>query len=203
MKVKGKGQGRTCTLTPNPFLLKGMVFAAALPSTFPKGEVGNYIGATRPTFETPVPDVVRGSWNRIPVTNYKPAVMGRFPWFDLKGLPFPPDPGADSSRPGEGLSLSFLQTWFGLFLPFFRSDGVGGQFSITVARLLFSCPSHFIFLFPPFCLLFVVLDLLPSVTCWSFVVSEQGHGDVKRYILFRNWVISNEEFRYMRFGSRC
>ncbi len=128
---------------------------------------------------------------------------GGFPWFDLKGLPFPPDPGADSSRPGEGLSLSFLQTCFGLFLPFFRSDGVGGQFSITVARLLFSCPSHFIFLFPPFCLLFVVLDLLPSVTCWSFVVSEQGHGDVKRYILFRNWVISNEEFRYMRFGSRC
>jgi hypothetical protein len=52
-------------------------------------------------------------------------------------------------------------------------------------------------------LLFVVFDLLASVTCWSFVVSEQGHGDVKRYILFRNWVISNEEFRSMRFGSRC
>lgn len=60
--------------------------------------------------------------------------------------------------------------------------------------------TFFIFFFP---LLFVVFDLLPSVTRWSFVVSEQGHGDVKRYILFRNWVISNEEFRSVRFGSRC
>ncbi len=108
-------------------------------------------------FETPVPDVVRGSWNRIALTNYKPAVMVWLTGFDLKGLPFPPDPGADSSRPGEALSLSFLQTCFCLFLPFFRSYGVGGQFSITVVRLLFSCPSHFFFLFfSPFCLLFLI-----------------------------------------------
>jgi hypothetical protein len=182
-----------------------MVFAAALPSTFPKGEVGIISGPPGPCSKHRSPDVVRGSWNRIAVTNYKPAVMVGFPRFDLKGLPFPPDPAADSSRPGEALSLSFLQTCFCLFLPFFRSDGVGGQFSITVARLLFSCHSHFFSFFfpPPFCLLFVVLDLLPSVSCWSFVVSEQGHGDVKLYILFRNWVISDEEFRSARFGSRC
>lgn len=119
---------------------------------FPKRRSWNYIGATRPVFETPAPDVVRGSWNRIAVTNYKPAVMVGFPRFDLKGLPFPPDPDADSGRPGEALSLSFLQSCFCLFLPFFRSDGVGEQFSITVARLLFFCLSHFFSLFfpPPF-----------------------------------------------------
>jgi len=152
MKVKGKGQGRTCTLTPNPFLLKGMVFAAALPSTFPKGEVGNYIGATRPVFETPVPDVVRGSWNRIPVTNYKPAVMGEFPWFDLKGLPFPPDPDADSSRPGEALSLSFFANVFLLVSSFllerWRWRIIFYHSSETA--LLLSFTFFFFFFSPPF-----------------------------------------------------
>jgi hypothetical protein len=120
--------------------------------------------------------------------------MGGFPWFGLKGLPFPPDPDADSSRPGEALSLSFFANVFLLvssFLPerwrwrtmFYHS---------SETALLLSFTFFFSFLFPPFvcCLLF--FDLLPSVTCWSFVVGEQGHGDVKRYILFRNWVISNE-----------